>query len=580
MEINKTIVGILVSVLIVTGTLVPYLSSVVSANDINGPVLPMGRYDADDLDGWEATVTVSGSKMVVDSTMWSGEVSKSAYVLSSDAGSVWFDGEICSLMGSAYSSGDSLSMSISGGTLTVGGNTYQIEYAYVLSKSGGYNSYGGSLYNSPVAGVGSYAGITVSSSDGEVTGNDSGYVLDSEVVESNGKESIEVSAGEVDVPSTDPYLPDIEHEDDPIPESSYPGPSGSVTSGTTGECTWELDGTTLYIRGNGAMGDYSERSGTYPPWPTSITSVIIEEGVTSIGMRCFGLSGSIGFVNLTYVSIPSTLLKISSYSFENTKNLKYIEIPGSVTSISDAAFQGSGLKKIKLNDGLISVGKNCFKNSALTEIVFPSTFNGLGVDALRGCSSLTHIYLPDTATVLRSQGGYKFIDLNGTNFGTTPTGDLYLGSKYVFYKTVTAEIDGYTYHINYIGAEIESAPDTQSLYIPYTVTYNDVEYTIESIAANAITGSSVRYLILPQTIQSVSTHAITAPNLRETLNLSECEISAHGNVRETITSSITIGKLYLDPTYDRYMSLIQIVPVMILIALIVAAVGMVGIRRI
>ena len=52
----------------------------------------------------------------------------------------------------------------------------------------------------------------------------------------------------------------------------------SGTSGTTGACTWTLDGTELTISGNGAMED------NFKPWGTEITRVTICDGVTSIGV--------------------------------------------------------------------------------------------------------------------------------------------------------------------------------------------------------------------------------------------------------------------------------------------------------
>ena len=32
--------------------------------------------------------------------------------------------------------------------------------------------------------------------------------------------------------------------------------ASAATTGTTGDCTWSLDGTVLTISGNGAMGNY------------------------------------------------------------------------------------------------------------------------------------------------------------------------------------------------------------------------------------------------------------------------------------------------------------------------------------
>ena len=85
--------------------------------------------------------------------------------------------------------------------------------------------------------------------------------------------------------------------------------ASAATSGTTGDCTWTLNGTELTISGNGEMRNYSS-FGTSAPWGEDITKVIIENGVTSIG----------------------------NYAFYNCTRLTSITIPDSVTSIGDAAF--------------------------------------------------------------------------------------------------------------------------------------------------------------------------------------------------------------------------------------------------
>ena len=61
--------------------------------------------------------------------------------------------------------------------------------------------------------------------------------------------------------------------------------ASAATSGKTGQCTWTLNGTVLTISGNGNMGNYFSSSTL--PWGTSISEVIIEEGVTSIGDYAF-----------------------------------------------------------------------------------------------------------------------------------------------------------------------------------------------------------------------------------------------------------------------------------------------------
>lgn len=62
---------------------------------------------------------------------------------------------------------------------------------------------------------------------------------------------------------------------------SIPACAETATNGTTGNCTWTLDGTMIIISGNGDMENYWYSDSL--PWGISITEVIINTGVTSIG---------------------------------------------------------------------------------------------------------------------------------------------------------------------------------------------------------------------------------------------------------------------------------------------------------
>lgn len=61
--------------------------------------------------------------------------------------------------------------------------------------------------------------------------------------------------------------------------------SAAETSGTTGDCTWTLDGTHLTIFGQGEMENYKDVDDL--PYGRKITSVTIEDGVTTIGNNAF-----------------------------------------------------------------------------------------------------------------------------------------------------------------------------------------------------------------------------------------------------------------------------------------------------
>lgn len=552
MEIHKTIIGLAIATVIVMGTLVPFISSAVVSYDQDGSVLSFGSYGSDELDGWSLSASVTGSAVHVTSTMWKGSVDGSTYLLASDSGNIWYDGSIHSLMGNVYRTYTSLEASIENGTLKIGSDSYALSTVYVPSSNGTFGSHNNGSVNDPVFGVGSFAGITVSGNGQTVLGNTSDYVFEKSLSVSDDRKNIEFSAGDVVVPEVDPFLPDIEHEDDPEPEPVEPGEVTS--SGTTGDCTWRLEGTVLYVdyvEGEGKMADYSLTDGNPAPWwNAGITDVIIGEGVTVIGISAFYTCNL-----LTNVSLPDTLLEIGQSSFRGT-GIVTIDLPSSLVTIYMRAFM------------------DC---KQLRELICPESLDGLGTDIIRGCTGLTHLYVPATTGTIHTQAGFSFIAFDGTNMGTQPTGDLYLGANRVMYQTITETIDGATYRINYIGAELEQSQNVETVHIPYSVTYGGTDYTVESLGHGAISGSAVRYVVIPQTIESVSSTAITAPNVQQVLNLSEVDVSAQGDVRTSVPATVTLSELSI--VYSPYRDVIQAVPLLLILGFVIAAVGSIGSRR-
>ena len=142
----------------------------------------------------------------------------------------------------------------------------------------------------------------------------------------------------------------------------------SVESGTCGEnVKWTLtrDGT-LTISGTGAMADYSWYGAPWYGFRSQVKSVIMENGVTSIGADAFH-----GCTSLTSVTIPNGVTSIREYAFYNCTSLTSVTIPNSVTSIGDLAF---------------------FDCSSLTDVYY----NGYGLDWLAVGG---HGEIPDSATV-------------------------------------------------------------------------------------------------------------------------------------------------------------------------------------
>ena len=93
-------------------------------------------------------------------------------------------------------------------------------------------------------------------------------------------------------------------------------------SGTCGDnLTWTLDNDTLTISGTGDMTNFSYGN---PPWKgyrSSITTVIINSGVTSIGSSACHM-----FTHLTSITIPNSVTSIGEDAFYGCANLKDVYI--------------------------------------------------------------------------------------------------------------------------------------------------------------------------------------------------------------------------------------------------------------
>lgn len=202
------------------------------------------------------------------------------------------------------------------------------------------------------------------------------------------------------------------------------GHNRAKASGKTGDCDWHVIDTTLYITGSGAMGDYNTYSTL--PWGKTITEVVIQDGVTTIGSYAFYYCSK-----LTSVTISDSVISIGDYAFSNCTNIdnliieegittigKYafnycsklstIRIPDSVTSIGEYAFRYcSGLTSATIEEGLAQIASRTFYGcSQLSSITIPSSITAVGTDAFYGCSALSSVYITD----LKAWCGIDFAD--------------------------------------------------------------------------------------------------------------------------------------------------------------------------
>ena len=103
---------------------------------------------------------------------------------------------------------------------------------------------------------------------------------------------------------------------------------------------------------------------------SSLSSIIIPEGVTSIGEEAFE-----GCSALEEVTLPESLTEIGGSAFAGCTNLKAIEIPENVTYIDERVFMGcSGLTSVTLPKGLIYIETGAFDGAnAIADVYYGGT---------------------------------------------------------------------------------------------------------------------------------------------------------------------------------------------------------------
>ncbi len=166
-------------------------------------------------------------------------------------------------------------------------------------------------------------------------------------------------------------------------QMAYADSSGSCGNNVT----WTYSDGTLTISGSGAMTDFP--NGEAAPWLADyryyITSVVIENGVTSIGNQSFNFCN-----RMTSISIPSSVTRIGNNAFYYCSSLSEIPLQNGLTNIGDNAFACcTALETISFPNSLTSIGSTVFNNcSALKEVTFPGSLVNIGNNLFPYCSNL------------------------------------------------------------------------------------------------------------------------------------------------------------------------------------------------
>ena len=226
--------------------------------------------------------------------------------------------------------------------------------------------------------------------------------------------------------------------------------------------TWTLTSdSVLTISGSGNMMDYVFFS-DFAPWfsrESAIRTIVIENGVTSIGNAAFG-----HLSRLNSATIPNSVTSIGDLAFAHSRRLNSVVIPESVTAIGNFAFGGCrALTSIEVDidnqyfssengvlfdkskttliqyppsksdtiyfipNGVTTIGNEAFFQSRnLTSVIIPESVTNIGNSAFSGCSGLTSIIIPNSVVTIGSQA---FFGCSGLVSATIGNGVASIGER-------------------------------------------------------------------------------------------------------------------------------------------------------
>ncbi len=172
---------------------------------------------------------------------------------------------------------------------------------------------------------------------------------------------------------------------------------GVSAAETTGQCGdnvyWTFNEETgeLVFSGEGDMWDWSNSNDTFFGYKYEfVKSVVIEDGITSIGDHAFGECDY-----LSEIVIPDSVTRIGEEAFYSCAALKHVTIPGNVTEIEDGAFTYSGLESVTIEEGVKVIGDCAFSVcSKLKDVTIPDSVTSIGWEAFCGCVSLDSVTIP------------------------------------------------------------------------------------------------------------------------------------------------------------------------------------------
>ena len=188
----------------------------------------------------------------------------------------------------------------------------------------------------------------------------------------------------------------------------------AMHSGGYESISWAFDDDTgvLTISGSGDLNDTV--GDQYFEYAHDITSIVFEEGITSVNDRAFQNN----FEEVVSLTFPESLKTIGEQAFEDCESLKNIEW-GGVETIGPKAFGCTGLQSVTFNENLRTIGKMAFYECHnLSKVNLGSGVTNVGELAFE-TTALMSIEIPDNVTKIGKRAFGYYYDERDNDEGTT-----------------------------------------------------------------------------------------------------------------------------------------------------------------
>ena len=270
------------------------------------------------------------------------------------------------------------------------------------------------------------------------------------------------------------------------------------------------------------------------------TSIVIKDGVTSIGQYAFDTA-----TRLSSITIPNSVTRIGEGAFGGCRGLTSVTIPNSVTTIGRSAFSGcTRLTSVTIGNSVTSIEDATFHDcSGLTSVTIPNSVTSIGEAAFAGCTGLTSVTIGNSVTNIGESVFYDCTGLtsiivessnrvydsrnNCNAIIETATNTLIQGCKTTIIPNSVTSIRGWAFEgctglISVTIGNSVTSIGTNAFYGCTNLTSITIPNSVTSIGINAFNGcTNLTSITIPNSVTSIESDAfygctgltsITIPN--------------------------------------------------------------------